>query len=574
MSRSWTIGNGEDCDVVVNRPTVSGHHCRLTRDGDGPDGGYTLEDLGSTNGTYVNGARIAARTPVRVAPGDAITLGQAIPMPWPSEVAGPGPGPKVLRIGREADNDFVVNLPTVSGHHARVVWEGKPGEAILEDLRSSNGTAVGAPDRKITRSVITASDMVYLGTHAVAASELLARLDPAAVSSPPPWAAPPGPDPYRSRESPTIPERRPGAAVGATIPVPPPPPPASTPSFSPSMPPAPSMPPSVSPATWPPPAPPPWAPALSPSFPPPSASASASTSTSADMPPPPPLPTAAGDWPTAPGWDDFREEALGMVEPPWLPAVLLVQPLLAALAIVLTLRSDVPASASTPTAEAGGSIAAVLFWLGLAAIWFGLSDALLAVSFRPEAARVRGAARLVPRLALLGAVAAIQCLLAWVVVTRGVDLRGTGLAALALLVLAATVGLALGQALVLLVPRPAFAWAVLPLIVGLLWLLGGQWRPLPRMGTLVRTAAAGVPSRWAFEGLLLLESDRRSEPTAGRTGGDMAEGYFPAETERMGVTADTLALGAMLLGLVAATLFIATGPGSNPGSGVEPESFS
>ena len=47
MARSWTIGSGPDCDLVVDRPVVSGRHCRLTRVGDG----YLLEDLGSTNGT-------------------------------------------------------------------------------------------------------------------------------------------------------------------------------------------------------------------------------------------------------------------------------------------------------------------------------------------------------------------------------------------------------------------------------------------------------------------------------------------------------------------------------------------
>ena len=35
----------------------------------------------------------------------------------------------VLTIGREPDNDLVINLPIVSGHHARVTWEGVPGQA-------------------------------------------------------------------------------------------------------------------------------------------------------------------------------------------------------------------------------------------------------------------------------------------------------------------------------------------------------------------------------------------------------------------------------------------------------------
>src|SRR4051812_29159906 len=111
MVRSWIIGSGEDCDLVVDSPTVSGRHCRLTREADG----FVLEDLGSTNGTYVNGARIARR--MRVTPADAVTLGLTAALPWPSGELPEGKG--VLRIGREPDNDFVVDLPIVSGHHAR-----------------------------------------------------------------------------------------------------------------------------------------------------------------------------------------------------------------------------------------------------------------------------------------------------------------------------------------------------------------------------------------------------------------------------------------------------------------------
>jgi hypothetical protein len=53
-------------------------------------------------------------------------------------------GTMVLGIGRDADNDFVVDLPGVSGHHARILWGGLHGQALIEDLGSEEGTAVGA----------------------------------------------------------------------------------------------------------------------------------------------------------------------------------------------------------------------------------------------------------------------------------------------------------------------------------------------------------------------------------------------------------------------------------------------
>ena len=45
-----TIGRLPDNTVVIDNPAVSGHHACIVRNGDA----YTVEDLGSTNGTFVN----------------------------------------------------------------------------------------------------------------------------------------------------------------------------------------------------------------------------------------------------------------------------------------------------------------------------------------------------------------------------------------------------------------------------------------------------------------------------------------------------------------------------------------
>lgn len=53
---SFTVGSAAGCDLALDDGAVSRRHCRIGLD---PLGGYSIEDLGSTNGTFVNGVRVA-----------------------------------------------------------------------------------------------------------------------------------------------------------------------------------------------------------------------------------------------------------------------------------------------------------------------------------------------------------------------------------------------------------------------------------------------------------------------------------------------------------------------------------
>ena len=48
------VGRKPDNDIVIDNPAISGHHCRLSKQG----GTWFVEDLDSTNGTFVNEKRI------------------------------------------------------------------------------------------------------------------------------------------------------------------------------------------------------------------------------------------------------------------------------------------------------------------------------------------------------------------------------------------------------------------------------------------------------------------------------------------------------------------------------------
>jgi len=79
MKQSFPLSDGEhtagrdaDCSLVIDGTTVSRRHARITV----AHGAATIEDLDSTNGTHVKGARISAPTPL--VPGDEFALGSEV----------------------------------------------------------------------------------------------------------------------------------------------------------------------------------------------------------------------------------------------------------------------------------------------------------------------------------------------------------------------------------------------------------------------------------------------------------------------------------------------------------------
>lgn len=75
-SRAWplskealSLGRMDDCDVIVPDPGVSRRHAEIRREGDE----WVIVDLGSTNGTEINGRRVNRH---RLSHGDRILLGE------------------------------------------------------------------------------------------------------------------------------------------------------------------------------------------------------------------------------------------------------------------------------------------------------------------------------------------------------------------------------------------------------------------------------------------------------------------------------------------------------------------
>lgn len=72
VTGSLTIGRAAGCEITLDDTFISQLHARVSMS----ESGVVVEDLGSTNGTYLNRRRVTA--PVVVAPGDVIQVGSTV----------------------------------------------------------------------------------------------------------------------------------------------------------------------------------------------------------------------------------------------------------------------------------------------------------------------------------------------------------------------------------------------------------------------------------------------------------------------------------------------------------------
>jgi hypothetical protein len=71
LQPTTVIGRDLDAGIVLQDATLSGRHAVVARD----DGGWWVEDVGSTNGTYLNGEQIDPASPAPLRSGDILRCG-------------------------------------------------------------------------------------------------------------------------------------------------------------------------------------------------------------------------------------------------------------------------------------------------------------------------------------------------------------------------------------------------------------------------------------------------------------------------------------------------------------------
>lgn len=157
------VGRSQEADVMLRHPSVSRRHAQIVVDGEG----VQVEDLGSTNGTRVDGVLLKPGEPVRltrrarIAFGEVELIVEGLPEPTAETAEGAeaqippaerGPvlvgedgrvlqlAPGVNTVGRRGDNTIVIPDPYVSGQHAEISVQDTA--VLLTDKASTNGTLV------------------------------------------------------------------------------------------------------------------------------------------------------------------------------------------------------------------------------------------------------------------------------------------------------------------------------------------------------------------------------------------------------------------------------------------------
>src|SRR5262245_24150599 len=71
MGECCVVGRQHDSNICLSGNAVSRHHAQILRRGDD----YFIEDLGSSNGTYLNGKRLVPHAPVGLYEDDRLHIG-------------------------------------------------------------------------------------------------------------------------------------------------------------------------------------------------------------------------------------------------------------------------------------------------------------------------------------------------------------------------------------------------------------------------------------------------------------------------------------------------------------------
>jgi adenylate cyclase len=139
--RSLVVGRGVGSDIAIYDPTISRRHAELTA---GPEG-VEVKDLGSSNGTCINGSRV---TSGRLRVNDSITFGKVVFRLRPFHMSGGEPAPLSFEQPAAASGTIVRELEVSGGIPAGIT--SRDGPASRGQLRVAAATAEERQAKKLS----------------------------------------------------------------------------------------------------------------------------------------------------------------------------------------------------------------------------------------------------------------------------------------------------------------------------------------------------------------------------------------------------------------------------------------
>lgn len=168
MKSAVKIGRDKSNDIEINEPRISRNHAIITDLG---NGAYEIKDLGSTNGTFVNGERITQKMITSV---DKVEVATCMVNWYPAfkesnltlqaSIIEEEPFSKICKtitVGSSIDSDIVLSKDYVSKQHATISCL-KNGDYYICDLDSSNGTYINGT--KVKAKNFSKTDVVKIAS--------------------------------------------------------------------------------------------------------------------------------------------------------------------------------------------------------------------------------------------------------------------------------------------------------------------------------------------------------------------------------------------------------------------------
>ncbi|MDQ3035144.1 MAG: FHA domain-containing protein, partial [Myxococcota bacterium] len=157
------LGRDPACSIVIDNPVVSARHARIAKN---QPAGLFVEDLGSTNGVFVNGQRVGKQI---ITFRDDVHLGSApVPLSDPRiaglllHVTRRPPKGQPITLGSAPQCDVWIEYPDVAPQHAQLV-ETPDGAMFVRDLASSTGTFIDGPHFRVTEARLQPNSLLLLG---------------------------------------------------------------------------------------------------------------------------------------------------------------------------------------------------------------------------------------------------------------------------------------------------------------------------------------------------------------------------------------------------------------------------